>query len=339
MGRGGGVSGGRITWVGADADADDLVGRGTDRHRGRLVLPGFIDSHNHVRLGSDADCVQLAGAGSLAEVRARIAAWLGEHPDATIDDIHNPSVLCIAWGQPESGWEAQAIASMDEALAKAAARSITICCAAGDNGPTAGVTDGKAHVDFPASSPYVLACGGTRIAASESRVETEDVWNDGPAGGTGGGFSDVFPVPAWQESIFMTNSIMSGKPPGRGLPDIAANASPLSGYQVLLDGKWMVLGGTSCVAPLWAGLIARINQGLGQRVGFFNPALYRNLGPAGTLRAITDGSTKKGNKPGLGFQAGAGWDPCTGWGVPSGQRLLFALKVLQTTQQTEQRER
>jgi hypothetical protein len=242
---------------------------------------------------------------------------------ATIDDIHNPSVLCIAWGQPESGWEAQAIASMNEALAKAAARSITVCCAAGDNGPTDGITDGKAHVDFPASSPY----GGTRIAASESRVETEDVWNDGPSGVTGGGFSDVFPVPAWQEGIFMTNSIMSGKPPGRGLPDVAANASPLSGYQVLLDGKWIVLGGTSCVAPLWAGLIARINQGLGERVGFFNPTLYRNLGPAGILRAITDGSTNKGNKPGLGFQAGAGWDPCTGWGVPSGQRLLFALKV------------
>ena len=259
---------------------------------------------------------------------------------AAEDDIHNPSVLSISWGQAEASWTSQTITRMDKALAAAAARGITVCCAAGDNGPTDGMNDGRAHVDFPASSPHVLACGGTRITVSENRIKTEDVWNDRPGGGaTGGGFSEIFPVPVWQEDTFKSDSIRSGRPHGRGLPDVAANASPNSGYQIFLNGQWNVLGGTSLVAPLWAGLIARINQGLGQRVGFLNAVLYRNLGPAGVLRDITNGSTEEGKLAKLGFKADVGWDPCTGWGVPNGQGLLTALKVLQTTWQTEQSER
>jgi len=252
------------------------------------------------------------------------------------DDDNNPGVLCMGWGQPEPAWTHESIARINEALAAAAAAGITVCCAAGDNGPTDGLTDGQAHVDFPASSPHVLACGGTQITAKGSRIETEVVWNSYPSRGvTGGGFSEIFPPAAWQEGIFTPDFIKPGKPGGRGVPDVAANASPFSGYHVLVDGQQMVIGGTSAAAPVWAGLITLMNQGLGEQVGFLNPVLYRNLGPAGVLSDITQGSTRQGEQANLGYQARAGWDPCTGWGVPNGERLLSALKVLQTTRNSE----
>jgi TIR domain/Subtilase family len=250
---------------------------------------------------------------------------------AVQDQTHNPGVLCIGWGQPESAWTRESLTEINEALAAAAAHGITVCCAAGDGGPTDGVTDGKAHVDFPASSPHVLACGGTRITASEKGIETEVVWNDGADGGvTGGGFSEIFPVPAWQEDVLAPDLIEPGKPGGRGLPDVAANSSPRSGYHVLANGQGIVVGGTAAAAPLWAGLITLMNQGLGQRVGFLNQVLYRNLGPAAVLGDITEGSTQVAEQAHLGHQARAGWDPCTGWGVPNGERLMTALRVLQT---------
>lgn len=251
---------------------------------------------------------------------------------AVEDDTHNPGVLCIGWGQAEPAWTRESLTKINEALAAAAARGITVCCAAGDNGPADGVADGKAHVDFPASSPHVLACGGTQITASEKGIETEVVWNDGTDGGvTGGGFSEIFPVPAWQEDVLTHDFIEPGKPGGRGLPDVAANASPRSGYHVLANGQRIVVGGTTAAAPLWAGLITLMNQCLGQHVGFFNQVLYWNLGPAGILGDITEGSTRQDEQANPGHQARVGWDPCTGWGVPNGERLLTALKVLQTT--------
>jgi hypothetical protein len=250
---------------------------------------------------------------------------------AVEDDTRNPGVLCIGWGAAEPSWTRESLTKINEALAAAAARGITVCCAAGDNGPSDGVKDGKAHVDFPASSPHVLACGGTQMTASKKGIETEVVWNDGTAGGvTGGGFSEIFPVPAWQEDVLTHDFIEPGKPGGRGLPDVAANASPRSGYHVLANGQRIVVGGTTAAAPLWAGLITLMNQRLGQHVGFLNQVLYWNLGPAGILGDITEGSTRQDEQANPGHLARVGWDPCTGWGVPNGERLLTALKVLQT---------
>ncbi len=253
---------------------------------------------------------------------------------AASDTVNNPSVLCITWGQPESGWAAHDIDTMNDALMKAAARGITVCCAAGDRGPGEGVYDGRAHVAFPASSPYVLACGGTRISASTNRIETEAVWNDQKSGGgcTGGGFSDKFPAPDWQPALFADASGGVALTRGRGVPDVAINASPSSGYQILNDGQATVVGGTTASASMWAALIARLNQGVGGRVGWLNPALYRSLGPTGILRDVTKGSTRPESGSGLGYDARPGWDPCTGWGTPDGQRLLEALKVLRTVQ-------
>jgi kumamolisin len=186
---------------------------------------------------------------------------------------------------------------------------ITVCVACGDNGSSDGEPSGD-HVDFPASSPFALACGGTKLAASGNTIQTETVWNDGAGqGATGGGYSQQFPVPTWQQSV-NTNT-------GRGVPDVAGDADPQTGYEILVDGAQDVFGGTSAVAPLWAALIARMNQALASPVGYFHPILYAGL--ASDFHDITQGSNGS-------FKAAKGWDPCTGFGSPDGQKLLAALR-------------
>ena len=107
----------------------------------------------------------------------------------------------------------------------------------------------------------MLACGGTRLAANGSGIAAETVWNDDPASSAGGGgVSDVFDVPDYQRGI-ATPSVGKPRRPARtGVPDVAGNADPQTGYQVRVDGQDMVIGGTSAVAPLWAGLIALLEQ-------------------------------------------------------------------------------
>jgi len=197
---------------------------------------------------------------------------------------------------------------------------VTVCCAAGDNGSGDGVNDGKAHVDFPASSPYALGCGGTRLEATNNTVTSEVVWNDGPNSATGGGISDVFNLPPWQANAGVPPSI-NDQHVGRGVPDVAGDADPQTGYQVRVDGQDAVFGGTSAVAPLWAGLIALINQERGQPIGYLNPILYQNyaqLAQAKALRDVTSGNNG-------GYAAGPGWDACTGLGTPDGTKLLNTL--------------
>jgi kumamolisin len=190
--------------------------------------------------------------------------------------------------------------------------------AAGDNGSTDGVTDGQNHVDFPASSPSVLACGGTNLQSSGSTITSETVWNALPSGGaTGGGVSNFFPLPTWQANAGVpapTNS--SG---GRGVPDVAGNADPATGYQIRIDGQNMVIGGTSAVAPLWAGLIALANQQNGTSAGFIQPFIYNAKGPA-AFNDITQGTNYSGTP--VGFKAGPGWDACTGLGSPIAPQII-----------------
>jgi kumamolisin len=244
---------------------------------------------------------------------------------AVHDDRHKPSVISISWGAPESEWTEQGLAAMDQAFEAAAALGVTVCCAAGDAGandqnPQNGTPDGLAHADFPASSPYVLGCGGTHLTVDGATIASETVWNDDPAtSATGGGVSDVFGLPAWQAGAGVPASVNPGGRIGRGVPDVAGNASPATGYRVRVDFLTFTIGGTSAVSPLWAGLVALLNQKLAQPVGWLNPLLYGPLAGSGALRDITSG----GNG---GYEAKAGWDACTGWGVPVGTRLLAALE-------------
>jgi kumamolisin len=240
--------------------------------------------------------------------------------DAINAAIHNTQdatdIISISWGAAESAWTAQSLKVYNAAFQAAASLGITVCAAAGDNGSSDGVKDGLAHVDFPSSSPYVLACGGTRLIAQGGKIQSETVWHESATSATGGGVSEVFALPAYQEKVNVPVSVSSNKK-GRGVPDLAAVADPATGYNVLVDGDQLVIGGTSAVAPLMAGLIARINERRNKNVGFIHPELYRNTS---AFRDITEGDniTTSGNK---GYQAGVGWDGCTGCGVPIGSTL------------------
>jgi kumamolisin len=236
---------------------------------------------------------------------------------AVHDSTNQPSVISTSWGGPESEWTSQALTNLDEAFQAAAAMGVTVCAAAGDNGSTDGVNDGNNHVDYPASDPYVLGCGGTSLQASNGQIVSETVWDDLPNGGaTGGGVSDVFPLPAWQSGFDVPAPTVQGG--GRGVPDVSGDADPNTGYNILVDGENAVIGGTSAVAPLWAGLVALINQQLGKSIGYLNPLIYAQAVEAAGFHDITQGNNGA-------FSAGPGWDACTGLGSPNGVPLESAL--------------
>jgi kumamolisin len=251
---------------------------------------------------------------------AKIAVYFAPNTDqgfidsittAVHDTLNRPSVISISWGSPEVAWTQASVQAMDQAFQAAAAMGVTVYCASGDNGandfvPGPGQQPGN-HADFPASSPHVVGCGGTRITVSNNVITSEVVWNDPGGGATGGGFSALFPTPTWQ-----AKAVQGGK---RGVPDVSGDASPASGYVVRVDGQNSVFGGTSAVAPLWAGLTALLNQQIGIPLGFANPVLY---GLMAGFQDITQGNNN-------GFNAAPGWDPCTGLGRPDGAKLLTAI--------------
>lgn len=241
---------------------------------------------------------------------------------AALHDTARPvDVVSISWGGPEPSWSGQGVRALDGAIAEAAAAGVPVCVAAGDNGSSDGVNDGLAHVDFPASSPHALGCGGTRLELAGGSPVSETVWNSGPGGGaTGGGVSALFPVPQWQQSAGVLPAANPGARSGRGVPDVAGDADPATGYPIVVDGQSIVVGGTSAVAPLWAALVALFTQSKGGPVGFLNSALYESPVSSSGFTDITVGSNGA-------YSAGPGWDACSGWGSPLGQRLLGVLRA------------
>jgi kumamolisin len=240
---------------------------------------------------------------------------------AVHDNTHKPSVISISWGSAESNWTVQSMTALDQAFQAAAAVGVTVCVAAGDNGSSDGVNDNKAHVDFPASSPFTLGCGGTKLVATGQKIASETVWNESVASSaTGGGVSDQFPLPTYQHNARVPVSANSGGKAGRGVPDVSADADPATGYQVRVDGQNAVFGGTSAVAPLYAGLLALMNQKIGKPVGFLNPLIYGSLSGKGLFNDVTLGNNGA-------YNAAAGWDACTGWGSAVGAKLLAALNI------------
>jgi kumamolisin len=272
-----------------------------------------------------------------------------------------PIAISISWGQSEDQWTSQGMAAMNQAMSDAAALGITVLAAAGDSGSSDGVNDGQVHVDFPASSPYALGCGGTKLLADPATgvVSSEVVWNElaSNEGAGGGGVSDQFALPAWQANAgvparaaaqpataaagaaapaaagggtdeAMASAHRKHNPPpsggagGRGVPDVAGNADPTTGYQIYSGGQAQVVGGTSAVAPLWSALIARLAQATGKRFGLIQPLLYAGVSPGTDVpgfRDITNGDNGA-------YAAGPGWDSCTGLGVPDGTALLSRLQ-------------
>lgn len=274
--------------------------------------------------GADGEVeLDIEVAGSIAQ-GAQIAVYFAPNTDqgfidaittAVHDTTRKPSIISISWGGPENSWTAQSRDALNSACQDAATMGVTVLAASGDDGADDGTS--SPVVDFPASSPYVIGCGGTKLALSGGSIKNEQAWNELSAneGATGGGVSEVFALPSYQQSASVPAAPNGFA--GRGVPDVAGDADPESGYNVVVDGQQTVIGGTSAVAPLWAGLLARINQALGKNVGYVNPLLYA-ANAEGTFRDITSGSNGD-------YSAGPGWDACTGLGSPNGSALLSAL--------------
>jgi kumamolisin len=255
---------------------------------------------------------------------AKIAVYFSPNTDrgfadailaAVHDQTNKPNIISISWGLAEESWTKQARDAVNQAFEAAAAAGITVFAASGDDGSSDNFPGRAAHVDFPASSPLVIGCGGTSLQAAGGQITNEVVWNNRGGGATGGGVSKIFGVPPYQR----TSNPVSANPAhktGRGVPDVAGVGDPKTGYKVLVDGTSIVIGGTSAVAPLWAGLTALLQQSLGTSVAPLLSTLY-SVAPNG-FRDITHGNNGA-------YKARRGWDGCTGLGSPNGQALLAAL--------------
>jgi len=238
---------------------------------------------------------------------------------AITSTTHPVSLVSISWGSSENTWASSSLQSYNALFQQAAAKGITVCVASGDNSSSDGQPTGN-HVDFPASSPWVLACGGTHLVCPtqqySSPTTSETVWGTGvaTAEGAGGGFSTTFSRPAYQTLATATYTT-----PGRAVPDVCGVADPATGWLIYLRSQYVVIGGTSAVAPLWSALLASVNF-----KQFANQVLY-TLWQVNNkiLHDITVGSE--------GYAAKVGWDPASGLGSPNGQLLLSLLSAVTPT--------
>ena len=268
--------------------------------------------------GADGEVMlDLCVIGAMAP-GAELHCYMAPNTDAGFLDAINQAItdkvtaISISWGAPEDQWTSTAISNFNAAFQRAADAGITVTAAAGDSGSSDGES-GK-HVDFPSSSPLVLGCGGTSVPSLTSPT-SEVVWNDGGGTATGGGISSLFALPAYQAKANVPGATH------RGVPDVAGNADPSTGWVVIVDGSQYVIGGTSAVAPMWAALAACLTQALGKNVGFLNSTLHSLVG---WYRDVLTGNNGT-------YTARAGYDCCTGMGVPIGTKLLTALQGVAPT--------
>jgi len=321
---------------------------------GNAANPGDSDTE----VAADVQIAVSVAQG--ADVTLYFAPWTEQGWVDALTTIFgaNPDVLSISWGWAElepTGnieWTQQTIAQITAAFASFVASECTVFVATGDNGTNCEIDDGKAHVVYPASDPWITACGGTTLKSylspNSASTLVEQTWR-----GTGGGLSYLVPVPDWQANVLLPPSANGDNHAGRGLPDMAGNADPGSGYNFRLYGYQTTdlpqpppppvipgattlgygpIGGTSTVAPLYAALVALINATLGgTRTGFLNQTLY-SFGGSTVFRDMNDGISNAGGYQvnhvqefSPGYKSGPGWDACTGWGVIDGCNLVCAL--------------
>ena len=256
------------------------------------------------------------------------------------DSINKPSVISISWARAEgvtspSQYPLSFIATIDsQVFSVAKAMGITIVAASGDYGSTFSGSSSPVEVCWPASSPYVLGVGGTSLTLNVNNTIAQEIaWYQGPypgGSGSGGGLSQAYTTPSWQSGLTYTpysRTTGNGSAttlPTRGVPDVAANADPASGYQYYAylgtsqSNKLVQYGGTSAAAPLWAGLIARLNSLLGKNMGYVNPYFYQNTR---FFNDITVGNNATNVT--TGYAATTGWDAVTGLGTPNGQSIYL----------------
>ncbi|HEX3587786.1 MAG TPA: S8 family serine peptidase [Candidatus Angelobacter sp.] len=258
--------------------------------------------------GADADAevaldIQVAGGvyaymtGHAALIRIYWSQDIGTAVAAAAAD--GCDVCSISWGADEAVWGQAAGEAMEITAAAATEAGMAVFAASGDNDSSDGGRT-PANVDLPAGCPHVVGCGGTSWVPGSSDL-SEVVWNNNPhhpdGSGTGGGFSSLFPVQAWQVGV----------PHGRGrmVPDVAAVADPNTGYDIILNGMSGVIGGTSAVAPFYAGMVAAY----GMKPGWITPKMFQH---STDFHDITSGDNGH-------YKARVGPDACTGLGSPTAQ--------------------
>jgi len=289
-----------------------------------------------------------AGAGAIeAELDIEMVAAMApqaaqivyEGPNATpgVNDTYNKivtdnkvQVITTSWGLCELDTGNSELQTLDNIFKQAVAQGISVFAASGDNGAYDCQNNNvNLSVDSPASDPYVTGVGGTSLQLSNAGYGSESVWNN-IYGAGGGGLSTYFSLPSWQTGPGVTNSFSNGK---REVPDVSADADPNTGYAVYCtagpncdpQNPWLVAGGTSAAAPLWAGSTALINQYLLQqgksRVGYVNPALYgleNAPQPQTPFHDVTTGNN-------LFYPATANYDLASGWGSPDINNIALDL--------------
>jgi subtilase family serine protease len=233
------------------------------------------------------------------------------------------SVISISASGGEHFMTRAEVASMNAALEQARAHQVTVVASSGDGGAIS--DDGPPRqVSLPASSPLVLAAGGTSLNADfrTGAYDGEMAWNE-LTDASGGGFSRLFSRPSYQDGV-------PGIGATRGVPDVAADADSRTAMAMDFTGNvFEAAHGTSAATPLWAALIALADQEAGHHLGFVNPAIYQIARSPAYHRAFHDVITgnnsvmvPKGGGIVVGYQAGPGWDPVTGWGSPDAQVLV-----------------
>jgi kumamolisin len=295
-----------------------------------VSVNGATNNPGHNRDHDQEVALDIAVAGGCAP-GAKLVVYFAPPDDrgyldcvynAVHDAVNELTVLTTSWGAAEAHHTSMYMLNVDAVLTDAAALGISVFAASGDNGSSDGVHDRAAHVDFPASSPHATGCGGTHLDSSDLVITNEYVWNNGHGGATGGGVSDQFTLPRWQEDLGVPRSVNPHPGPdhgfGRGVPDVAGAADDSPGFRIFVDGAYLTTGGTSGVAPMWAGLAALLNQALGREIGALNPLIYRHRAGLSGFRDITWGVNGA-------YSARRGWDACTGFGSPNGVDLLAAL--------------
>lgn len=231
---------------------------------------------------------------------------------AITDHRFAPSVISCSWGAPEETLDEDFTDCLDDLLAAAALRGISVVYSSGDRGPDLS-EQGEPRVHYPAASPFVLGCGGTILTPPFGAPEVGWVETMGRMHlASGGGFSRRAQRPEWQRRAAAAHG-----PDGRGVPDVAAKADVTSGWEMCIAGERIRMGGTSSAAPMWAALLARLNACLGSRIGWITPLLYRDAFRS-ALTDITSGDNGT-------WACCRGWDPLTGLGTPRGDLLLAAL--------------
>jgi kumamolisin len=245
-----------------------------------------------------------------------------------------PTVLSISYGWGPDDENAQSFSdqeftTLDQLFQDAANLGVTVLVSSGDSGAFL-ETKKQAQASYPATEPWVIACGGTTIGDVNGATFAEYVWNDswqGGSGATGGGVSARFPVPSYQANAKVPNRVGTGTA-GRGIPDMSGNASVNSGYPIAIGGQSPgPTGGTSAVAPLYAGLIALINANLGYSVGFINPIMYSLASSAFRDIAAPPGPANNSFNGTTGYPATAGWNACTGLGSANGTALQAGIQT------------